>query len=141
MGCATVLMAGAECNSPAVKCVVADCGYTSVWDEFLSVMKGKHKLLLSCASVFCKMRAGYTFKEVSPEKILRKSEKPALFIHGGNDDFIPPVMSERNFNALNVPAENKEFYVFPGAAHCQSQFIDPERYWKTVFAFTERFVK
>ena len=35
MGAATTMMVSGEPQQPFVKCFVEDCGYTSVWDEFL----------------------------------------------------------------------------------------------------------
>ena len=40
MGAATVMMASGEADLPVqVRCVIEDCGYTSVWDEFSGQLK------------------------------------------------------------------------------------------------------
>ena len=63
------MTAGEEDLSPAVKCVIEDCGYSSVWDEFAGQLKEMFGLptfpVLDAASLVTQIRAGYGFKEAS----------------------------------------------------------------------------
>ena len=77
MGGATVMMAAGEDLPDNVKCIVEDCGYSSVWDEFRLQLKNVFGLptfpLLNAASLMSKTRAGYSFKEASSVKQLQKA--------------------------------------------------------------------
>ncbi len=141
MGAATVLMASGDSLPSNVKCIVADCGYTSVWDEFSHVMKNAMHLpafpLLYFSSAISRFQLGYSFKKASAKKQLEKSSTPTLFLHGEDDDFVPTFMSGLNFSSLSAP---KEVKFFPHSAHCESKFYDPDLYWKTVSTFVEKYV-
>lgn len=62
MGAATVLMASGETLPDNVKAVIADCGYTSEWDEFIWEAEMMHIPwfpVLNAASALSKLRDGY----------------------------------------------------------------------------------
>ena len=70
MGAATVMMASGEADLPVqVRCVIEDCGYTSVWDEFSGQLKELFGLppfpVLNAADLVCRIRAGYSITEAS----------------------------------------------------------------------------
>ena len=52
-----------------VRGFVDDCGYSSAWDEFKYKLKDEFGLpafpVLHCASLVCKSRYGWSFKEAS----------------------------------------------------------------------------
>lgn len=129
MGAATVMMASGEALPPEVKGVVSDCGYTSAWDEFATQMKKMFHLpiypILPMASLVCRLRGGYTFKECSALRQLPKAKVPFLFIHGGDDDFVPTEMVYRVYEACPT---DKELLVVKGAAHALSYHTDPAAY-------------
>lgn len=141
MGCATVLMLSGDNLPENIRCIVADCGYTSVWDQFALVMKKSMHIspfpLLYASSALSKIKLGYGFKEASSVNQLKKSHTPTIFLHGQEDDFIPPSMSEKNYETLNAP---KELHFFPHAWHCESEFYDPELYWSTVWNFVNKWM-
>ncbi len=92
MGAATVMMVSGD-NPAHVIGYIEDCGYTSVWDIFASELKKRFSLptfpVLNLASTVSKWKAGYDFKEASCIEQVEKCEKPMLFIHGEDDDFVP----------------------------------------------------
>ena len=138
MGGATVMMtAGEEDLSPAVKCVIEDCGYSSVWDEFAGQLKEMFGLptfpVLDAASLVTQLRAGYGFQEASAVEQLKKTSLPILFIHGEEDTFVPYAMLDVVYQACASP--EKELLSIPGAEHGEASSLDPERYWSTVEAF------
>lgn len=142
MGAATVMCASGEDDLPEnVACVVEDCGYTSVWDQFASVLYALYKLppvpLLNALDVVCRVKAGYSIITASPMEQVRRSSTPTLFIHGGADDFVPFAMLDEVYNAA---ACEKEKLVVPGAGHAQSSGVDPALYWSTVDTFVEKHV-
>nr|WP_272873513.1 alpha/beta fold hydrolase [Anaeromicropila herbilytica] len=133
MGAATVMMASGEKLPSQVKCIIEDCGYTSVWDEFKLQLKNEFHLpafpVLNAASVVTRLRAGYDFTEADAAKQVRKSKTPILFIHGDSDTFVPYSMLEPLYNAAKCA---KMKVVIKGAEHAKSSVIDPNTYWNAV---------
>ena len=140
MGAATVMMASGEADLPVqVRCVIEDCGYTSVWDEFSGQLKELFGLppfpVLNAADLVCRIRAGYSITEASALRQVERSVTPTLFIHGEEDTFVPFWMLEELYQAASC---EKEKLVVPGAAHAESAAVAPELYWPAVDAFLAR---
>lgn len=138
MGGATVMMTAGEADLPPnVKCVVEDCGYTSVWDEFAGQLEEMFGLptfpVLDVASLVTQFRAGFGFKEASSVEQLKKTSLPVLFIHGEEDTFVPYSMLDLVYEACASP--EKERLSVPGAGHGEASWEDPELYWSTVERF------
>ena len=142
MGGATVMMAAGEDLPGNVKCIVEDCGYSSVWDEFRLQLKNVFGLpafpLLDAASLVCRIRAGYSFKEASSVTQLQKATVPMLFIHGDADTFVPFSMLDEVYEAC--ASAEKEKLVVHDAAHGAAADTDPELYWNTVFTFVGKYI-
>lgn len=140
MGGAEVMMASGLDLPAQVKCIVEDCGYTSVWDEFAVQMGNIMHLpvhpLLDAADAVCRMRAGYGFKEASAVAQLAHARVPMLFLHGSADTFVPFWMLDAVYEACASP--QKEKVAFEGAGHGASSYAQPERYWQTVSGFLSR---
>lgn len=134
MGAATTLLyAGMEDTADFY---ISDCAYSDIYEQVLHVMKTttplRTTLALRLASLFMKMRDGYSISTVSPREIIKNIEKPVLFIHSANDDFVLPKMSEELYALKQGP---KEFKLFAEGAHAQSFNKNPEEYEETVAAF------
>ena len=143
MGGATVMMTAGEELPANVKCVVEDCGYSSVWDEFAGQLRELFNLptfpVLDAASLVTQARAGFGFKEASAVEQLKKTALPVLFIHGEEDTFVPYYMLDLVYDACASP--EKERLSIPGAAHGEASWEDPELYWSTVEAFLGKHIK
>lgn len=141
MGAATVSMASGEDLPSNVKAIVADCGYTSVWDEFAYQLDDLFSLpefpILNVSSLVAKVRAGYFLGEASTLKQVAKSKTPILFIHGDEDDFVPYYMMEELYNATS---SEKEMLTIKNAGHAKASEVDPETYWTTVSNFTSKYI-
>ncbi|WEV59823.1 alpha/beta hydrolase [Bifidobacterium sp. ESL0728] len=141
MGAATVMLTAGDPNLPKnVKAAIADCGYTSLEDQFLYSARHLYHApaflahpAIDIMSSIARRRAGYDFNEASCVEALRHTTIPMLFIHGSADDFVNPASLDRNFRACASPIKQK--LMIPGAAHAMSASTDPKRYWKTVTAF------
>ena len=138
MGGATVMMTAGEAGlSPNVRCIIEDCGYTSVWDEFAGELQTMFGLptfpVLDAASLVSQVRAGFGFKEASSVEQLKKTAVPMLFIHGEEDTFVPYWMLDVVYEACASP--EKERLSIPGAGHGEAMRTDPELYWATVEGF------
>lgn len=141
MGGATVMMTAGEADlAPNVKCVIEDCGYSSVWDEFAGQLQEMFGLptfpVLDAASLVTRVRAGWSFKEASAVEQLKKTSLPMLFIHGEDDTFVPYAMLDVVYDAC--ASADKERLSIPGAAHGEASWEDPELYWATVEAFLDK---
>lgn len=140
MGGATVLMA-AELGLPEqVKGMIADCGFTSPWDIFSHVLKDNCHLpkfpFMYVADFICGRRAGFHFKECSAVPGMKNNKIPVLFIHGGKDEFVPPSMSYKNYDAC---AGEKKILIVNRAAHGTSCLVEPEAYQSAVTEFVEKY--
>ena len=117
MGSATVLMSLGTGLPANVKCVIADCGYTSPYEEFVHVLKRRHiptQPTLWLAELFAKLFAGFGFKECSTLDTLKNNRLPVLFVHGENDKLVPIRFTVENYAAC---AANKRLLTVPEAGH------------------------
>jgi fermentation-respiration switch protein FrsA (DUF1100 family) len=134
MGAATVLMASGDELPSNVKYIIADSGYTSVWDIFASEAKARFNLpefpVLNMFEIVAKRKAKYDIKEASALEQVKKSKTPILFIHGSNDDFVPEYMCERLFDVASC---KKEKLIINGAGHTDGKYREPETYYNKIF--------
>lgn len=142
MGGSAVLMASGEALPDQVKCIVSDCAYSSVKDILAYQMRRMYRLpafpLLPLTSFLTRLRAGYSFGEASALRQTARSDRPILFIHGGNDTFVPTAMVRQLYEAKRQGP--KELLIVPDAGHAVSYDTDPEAYAEAVARFTERYI-
>lgn len=141
MGAATVMALSGEPLPPSVKCLVEDCGYTGVFDQFKHNLKGEFGLpsfpLLNVASLLTKIKYGWRFGEASMLEQVKKCRLPMLFIHGDNDDFVPTAMVQPLYDAKPQP---KELYMGKGSAHAQTLSDHRAEYASMVVEFCNRYI-
>ena len=139
MGAATVLMASGDELPANVKNIIADSGYTSVWDIFASEAKARFNLpefpVLNMFQIVANRKAKYDIKEASALEQVKKSKTPILFIHGNKDDFVPEYMCEKLYDAANC---KKEKLIIDGAGHTDGKYKEPEKYYDTIFDWISR---
>ena len=139
MGAATVLMASGDELPTNVKAIIADSGYTSVWDIFASEAKARFGLpsfpVLNMFQVVAKVRAGYNIKKASALEQVKNSKTPILFIHGDKDDFVPESMCESLYDSANCI---KDKLIISGAGHTDSKYKEPETYYNKIFEFIDK---
>lgn len=139
MGAATVLMASGNELPANVKNIIADSGYTSVWDIFASEAKARFNLpefpVLNMFQIVANRKAKYDIKEASSLEQVKKSKTPILFIHGDKDDFVPEYMCEKLYDATNC---KKEKLIIHGAGHTDGKYREPEKYYNTIFDWISR---
>ena len=142
MGSATVLMVSGEKLPSNVKAIVADCGYTSVYDEFSYQLKQLFNLpafpIMNFSDVITHIRAGYCLNDASAINQVKKSTTPILYIHGDKDDFVPYYMMDELYNATN---SEKEKLTIEGGEHANSDLVNPKLYWSTVNSFLEKYIE
>ncbi|MBR3767020.1 MAG: alpha/beta hydrolase [Clostridia bacterium] len=141
MGAATTMLITGEKLPKNVKCAVADCGFTSVFEEYSHVTK--HQMspvalpLLPVISRYSEMRGNFNFKKCAPVEAVKYSETPTLFVHGESDDFVPFSMLDEVYSAC---AAEKEFFTVKGAAHAESSTKNPKLYWTNVYNFVKEYI-
>ena len=142
MGGAEVMMASGLDLPANVRCIIEDCGYTSVWDEFAYQLRAMFHLpafpVLYAADAVCRLKAGYGFKRASALEQLRRACVPMLFIHGTEDSFVPYAMLDRVYRACASPV--KERFAVEGAGHGASSWREPEAYLARVGGFLNRYL-
>ena len=141
MGGATTMNVAGENTPDYIKCFIEDCGYTSAWDEFSHELDDMFGLpdfpLLYTASALCKIGYGWSFGEASPLRQVAKCRKPMLFIHGGDDDFVPTRMVYPLYAAKPAP---KMLVVFHGSAHAKSFNDYRKQYCQWVKTFLDKYL-
>ncbi len=143
MGCATVtMMSGCEKLPETVKFTVADCGYTSAYDEFMHNVKSIRipaTPVMAAANQFNRIISGYEFKDANPLEAVKNAKVPMLFIHGSKDTFVPTEMVYRLYDACS--SADKDLLVVEGAAHAESYPVDSASYEAKVCAFADKYIK
>ena len=139
-GKAGTFMAAGEKLPKNVRGMVADCGFTSPWDEYVHLLKTRLHLpacpLIQSVNLMSRLVAGLDFRGCPGEDALRASKLPLLLIHGAEDNFVPPEFSRRAFSAS--AAEDKELLIVPGANHGVSYYANPKLCGEKILAFYDR---
>jgi fermentation-respiration switch protein FrsA (DUF1100 family) len=140
MGAATTMMMSGEEMPEDIRDLrfVADCGYTSVWDEFAGELKNQFGLpafpLMYTTSLLCQLRYGWNFTEASALRQVAKCQYPMFFIHGNSDDFVPTYMVHELYNAKPDP---KTLWVTKNTDHAHSYKNHRTEYVARVRRFLE----
>lgn len=139
MGASTTLYL-ADCVLPDnVKCMIADCGFTSPWMILDSVFRSVTHLpsgpSLWAADLFARAVADFSLKEKDTRKVLSNAKLPVLMIHGSSDNFVPCQMTKDGYDACTG---EKELLIVQRAGHGVSFLVDKQTYTTRVIAFLEK---
>lgn len=139
MGASTVLYLADQSLPANVKCIIADCGFTSpreiLGEVFRSVTHVPAAASLWATDLFARIFAGFSLEEKDTRKTLAKAKLPVLMIHGSGDDFVPCRMTLEGFDACTA---DKELLIVQGAGHGVSFLVDKQSYTTKVIAFLEK---
>ncbi len=119
---------------PEIDFVVADCGFSEIASVMQAGLKGMHLpgWLIHVASLFAKLKYGWSYNQMRPIDSLAGNNIPILFIHGDADDFILPFHSQ---NMQKATAGYSELHLIPGATHAASVLTATEDYRTYVEGF------
>ena len=141
MGAATVLMASelVDKEDTALRCVVADCPFSSASNIIKYVMKDHNKvplskILFTATEFWARTLADLTFSSPSSAQALANSHLPALLIHGEEDDYVPISHSEEIEGASSGRAR---LVRIANAKHSEAIYNDKKRYADELLSFLD----
>lgn len=139
MGAATVISHLEIDERPKV--VIADCGYSDLYELLEYQLNKQYKLpgfpFMLAAAILVKIRARFPIEGVSPIRVVANSNKPILFIHGEEDDYVPTYMVRELFKAKK---DKKELYIAPNAKHAEALVKNKRDYEKVVNNFIDKYI-
>lgn len=144
MGGATVLMASAliDRSDTAVRCVVADCPFSSPIDVVSHVMKNYNRIppfpLISFAGFWCRQLACFSLNAPSSAERLSSSHLPALLFHGTEDDYVP---YRHSSEVVALSPERARLVPIEGAKHAEAIYYDEKLYTDELLAFLDKHMK
>ena len=144
MGGATVLMSAdlIEMSDTSVRCIVADCPFSSPFDIVSHVLLRYHNIRPFPAIYFidfwCQLLAKISLSGKTAKATVSKASVPCLLIHGENDDFVPMYMSEDIEKASNG---NARLIKIKNAKHSEAIFFDEKQYTDKILAFLQQHMK
>ncbi|MBQ5805331.1 MAG: alpha/beta hydrolase [Erysipelotrichaceae bacterium] len=141
MGAATVMMAAANQLPEAVKCIVEDCGYSSMKEELDHVLRKDYKLaytgiVLKLIENRMQEEFGMNYEDVNIKKFLENNDIPILFVHGTADEFVPYSMAKILYNHNKG---SKKFYPVENAGHTEAN-TDPD-YYRNIDGFIKSYLE
>ncbi len=142
MGASTVMNVAGEKLPENVKCAIEDCGYTSMRDQFLHVLKDLKNLpshiILRFASHPIKRKTNINiYKENFSIGAIKRTSLPMFFVQGDADRFVPYSMLKENYDAHPGP---KEILTIKDAAHASCQWAGGDLYWNSIFNFIDKYI-
>ncbi len=138
MGAATVLMASDLDLPENVKCIIADCPYSSPEKIIRKVavqMGISDRLAWPFVKIGAKIYGGFDISETDAARAVKNAKVPILILHGEADGFVPCEMSEEVYLSNT---EKVQRYTFPGADHGISYLVDTPRYRQIVTEFIQK---
>lgn len=107
--------------SPNVRFVVADCGFTNLYELIGTGFRSRRIAFTEpCVDLALRALHGYSMKDTSAIDAIDGCTVPVCFIHGKNDTFITPDNSERLRERV---AGYSELHLIDGAEHAQSREV------------------
>ena len=145
MGGATTMMLSQKVLPDEVKCMIEDCGYSSLNEQMACAAKNimpkwLHFIIpcvLCTASLISRVLQGYGFPQVDCASAVRACTRPMLFIHGDKDELVPCFMVNTCFDACT---SQKELLIVKNAEHAKSIAENRALYKKTVQDFVNKYI-
>lgn len=141
MGATTVLLASNLDHAVDLRCIIADCGFTSPLEICRHVSKNRmhlpERITVPFLALVTRLFCGFRLDECSTLDAVKETKFPIFFIHGTADDFVPCPMTEENYKACR---SEKELLLVEGAGHGLSFVLQPEEYKSRITAFLARHI-
>jgi len=142
MGAGTVSLINKYDLPSQVKCLIADAGFTSIYDSFTVSSKRSFggfvaSIFISSAYIDLKIFHGLDIRKDSPVNALKHCHLPILFIQGDKDQMVPFASMEKLSNALPKHIY-RETITFPGTMHGLCAVDDYDRYYRVLTNFIQK---
>ena len=106
---------------PKVRFVVADCGFTCLYDLIGTLYRSRHVgFLLDPVNLIMEKKYHFNMKQTCPRDALKENQVPLCLIHGTSDTLISPKNSDELAAAT---AGYKEVHKVEGAEHACSRYV------------------
>ncbi len=139
MGASTMLYLADQVLPENVKCIIADCGFTSPYaileKVFWSITHLPAGPTLWTTDLFARLIAGFSLTGKDSRICLQNAKLPVLMVHGLADDFVPSEMTIQGYNACN---SEKELVLVENAGHGVSFLVNKDLYINKVLEFLEK---
>ena len=138
MGAATVLMTAGLTLPDNVRCVMADCPFTSAKDIIKAVAKNLNcppRLVAFFASLSAIVYGHFVLGKADALSAIKNTKLPILILHGEEDHFVPCDMGRELYH---TNPEQVQLETFPNAGHGLSYVIEPAKYEAVVISFLEK---
>ena len=110
--------------SPKIDFIVADCGFTGVYDVIRGCYGNIHlSFLTPFVWIGAKVLYGIDIKETNALRDVAGNKYPVLFIHGAGDTFIPCSHSEKLCKAASSNGAYTELILVEGAGHAKCRAV------------------
>ena len=138
MGAATVMMAAP--HIPWLSFVYEDGGYATFRAEIPAALKHKKNLpyfpFTPLTILFINHRHEFKVDDVRPVDSVKDIHVPMLFVHGGDDRFVP---TENVYPLYEAKQGDKELKIFEGAPHVKAVLMHHEEYCSMLKGFCEKY--
>jgi len=138
MGASSAILAAKQC--PGFAAIISDSSFLSFRDTVAHHLGLIFRLpafpIANLIVAITAYRMGFNPDDGDVEAAVHSINIPILFIAGGADRRMPPVLAERMLNAS--PSPLKQFVIVPGAGHGEAYNTDRTTYLNSVYGFIER---
>lgn len=125
------------CIDSRIAFCITDCPYSNLPELLAFRLREDYHLpafpLLPVANLLTRIFAGWSFDQASPIRCIPEIETPIFFIHGQNDTYIQPKMSQDLYDAKR--RGYRKLYLAPNAGHVESLVANPVEYEQQVDTF------
>ena len=131
MGAASVLMASELDLPDTVKCIIADCPYSSpreIIQKSAADMGYPARLIYPFVRLGARLFGHFSPDAASTTEAVKRARVPLLICHGKDDSMVPYQMSEKIAGSALAAGMECTLALFDNAEHCISFVVDYDGY-------------
>lgn len=125
---------------PRISFAIADCSFSNLRELFKVRIRADYHLpafpFVNLAGWLSSYLLGFGLEDASPIFSIPRVTPPVLFIHGQEDHYIPPSMSQDLYDHKLTGV--RCLYLVPGAGHANALVTDREEYDRQVGIFLDQ---
>lgn len=124
---------------PRIRFAIPDCPFSDLDQLFRIRLREDYHLppfpLLQICAIYTRRLLGFNYRLSSPIAGLDSIETPIFFIHGDQDKYIPPAMSQAMYNRKHLG--RREIYLAKDAGHAEALIKNRQEYQRRIDAFLD----